>query len=211
MRQYIRDHREGNATANDLFGALEQASGTRVRAIARDWIDQPGFPLVRATARPTGTRAHLLLEQQRFFANPALDGSRQPSRDGGAPPATSDAPRWRVPIVLRFANGRRPTVQRALLSTPRAEVALDAPTTPRWLYANPGGSGFYRVLHDPAMLSGLTTDVGAVLDAAERVALVGNHGRSHAPATRASTPSLACWKASATSPTTPSSSRWSMP
>ena len=90
------------------------------------------------------------------------------------PPITSDAPRWRVPIVLRFANGRRPTVQRALLSTPRAEVALDAPTTPRWLYANAGGSGFYRVLHDPAMLSGLTTDVGAVLDAAERVALVGN-------------------------------------
>jgi puromycin-sensitive aminopeptidase len=159
VRQYIRDHREGNATANDLFGALEQASGTRVRAIARDWIDQPGFPLLRATAKPGGTRAHLTLEQQRFFADPAR-------RDGEQ--------RWRVPIVLRYPDGRRPIVQRALLSTPRAEVALGTLKPPRWLYANAGGSGFYRVLHDPATLSGLTGDVGAVLDAAERVALVGN-------------------------------------
>ncbi len=184
VRQYIRDHREGNATANDLFGALEQASGARVRAIARDWIDQPGFPLVRATARPTGTRAHLLLEQQRFFANPELgdrgrgrgDGGQGPTADGPspAPNPQSLSPRWRVPIVLRYADGRRPLVQRALLSTPRAEIALGTPRPPRWLYANAGGSGFYRVLHDPATLAGLTEDVGAVLDAAERVALVGN-------------------------------------
>jgi puromycin-sensitive aminopeptidase len=159
VRQYIRDHREDNATANDLFGALEEASGTRVRAIARDWIDQPGFPLLRATAKPGGTRAHLTLEQQRFYADPSR-------RDGEQ--------RWRVPIVLRYPDGRRPTVQRALLSTPRAEVRLDTAKPPRWLYANAGGSGFYRVLHDPATLSGLTEDVGAVLDAAERVALVGN-------------------------------------
>src|SRR5579884_1555487 len=49
VRQYIRAHREGNATAADLFGALEAASGRRVRAIARDWIDQPGYPVLRAT------------------------------------------------------------------------------------------------------------------------------------------------------------------
>jgi puromycin-sensitive aminopeptidase len=159
VRQYIREHREDNATAGDLFGALEQASGTRVRAIARDWIDQPGFPLLRATAQAGGTRAHLVLEQQRFFADPGRT-------DGDA--------RWRVPIVLRYADGRRPVVQRALLSTPRAEVALNTPHPPRWLYANAGGSGFYRVLQDPATLAGLTEDVGAVLDAAERVALVSN-------------------------------------
>ncbi|HLH25540.1 MAG TPA: M1 family aminopeptidase [Chloroflexota bacterium] len=180
VRQYIRDHREGNATANDLFAALEQASGTRVRAIARDWIEQPGFPLVRATARPAGTRPHLLLEQQRFFANPNLSAESTvlsaASEGNGAQHSALSAQRaiWRVPIVLRYADGRRPLVQRALLSTPRAELALETPRPPRWLYANAGGSGFYRVLHDPATLSGLTNDVGTVLDAAERVALIGN-------------------------------------
>jgi puromycin-sensitive aminopeptidase len=174
VRQYIRDHREGNATANDLFGALEAASGTRVRAIARDWIDQPGFPLLRATAKPGGTRAHLTLEQQRFYANGARDGGHSASDAPPTPSPSSPSPLWRVPIVLRYADGRRPLVQRALLSTPRAEVALGTPKPPRWLYANAGGSGFYRVLHDPATLAGLTQDVGAVLDAAERVALVGN-------------------------------------
>jgi puromycin-sensitive aminopeptidase len=160
VRRYIREHREGNATADDLFGALERASGSRVRAIARDWIDQPGYPLLRVMAT-NGARPHVRLEQERFYL-------------AGAPPPGAPAQRWRVPIVLRYADGPRPTEQRALLSTARAEVALEARRPPRWLYANAGESGFYRVAHDPATLAALVGQVQSALVPAERVGLVSN-------------------------------------
>ena len=169
VRQYIRAHREGNATANDLFGALEQVSGRRVRAIARDWIDQPGFPLVRATVTTAGTRPHVLLEQQRFFADP-----RRVAPTDGAAPGREAAQRWRIPLVLRFADGARLMEQRALLSRDRAELVLDARRPPKWLYANADESGFFRVQHDAATLDALVRHLPTALDAAERVGLVGN-------------------------------------
>ena len=160
VRHYIREHREGNATASDLFGALEQASGRRVRAIARDWIDQPGFPLLSVTSTNGGARPHLRLEQRRFFADPAR--------------ADGDGQRWRIPIVLRYAAGARPQEQRALLSTERASLTLEAPRQPRWLYGNAGESGFFRVLHDPETFDGLLKNLYRALDPAERVGLVSN-------------------------------------
>jgi puromycin-sensitive aminopeptidase len=65
-------------------------------------------------------------------------------------------------------------VQRALLSTGRAELALEARRTPRWLYANAGESGFYRVAHDVDTLAGLVANVEPALEPAERVGLVSN-------------------------------------
>ncbi len=160
VRRYIREHREGNATASDLFGALEQASGRRVRAIARDWIEQPGFPLLSVAAADGGARPHLRLEQRRFFADPDR--------------AAGDGQRWRIPIVLRYAAGPRPHEQRALLSAERASLTLEAPRQPRWLYANAGESGFFRVLHDPDTFAGLIQNLYRALDPAERVGLVSN-------------------------------------
>jgi puromycin-sensitive aminopeptidase len=160
VRRYIRAHREGNATANDLFGALEEASGRRVRAIARDWIDQPGFPLLRVAAANGGARPHYRLEQQRFFSDPRrTDGDDQ---------------RWRIPVVMRYAAGARPHEQRALLAAPRATVTLEVPGHPRWLYGNAGESGFFRVLHDPDTFAALMENLYRALDPAERVGLVGN-------------------------------------
>jgi puromycin-sensitive aminopeptidase len=160
VRRYIRAHREDNATANDLFGALEEASGRRVRAIARDWIDQPGFPLLRVAAANGGARPHFRLEQQRFYADPRR--------------ADGDGQRWRIPVVLRYAAGSRPHEQRALLAAERANVTLEAPGHPRWLYGNAGESGFFRVLHDPTTFAALMQNLYRALDPAERVGLVGN-------------------------------------
>jgi puromycin-sensitive aminopeptidase len=163
VRQYIRAHREGNATAADLFGALEAASGRRVRAIARDWIDQPGYPVLRAAliGPDRGRRPpRLQLAQQRFFADPNR--------------AEANGQRWRIPIVLRYADGARPVEQRVLLAAPQAEVALATRRPPRWLYANAAESGFYRVLHDADTCAALVSHLAEALAPVERVGLVGN-------------------------------------
>jgi puromycin-sensitive aminopeptidase len=77
-------------------------------------------------------------------------------------------------VVLRFADGARAVEQRALLAAPRAEVVLEARRPPRWLYANAGESGFFRVQHDHDTLAALVTHLHDALDPAERVGLVGN-------------------------------------
>src|SRR5712691_7161884 len=50
IRDYIAAHQYGNASAADLWAALEAASGQPVTVIASDWFMRPGFPLVTVSA-----------------------------------------------------------------------------------------------------------------------------------------------------------------
>ncbi len=76
LRRYMAAHRFGSATETDLWTELERASGKPITAIAQSWVDQPGYPLVRAKAQT--------ISQQRFFE--------------GASPENSAAQTWRVPV-----------------------------------------------------------------------------------------------------------------
>ena len=72
IRLYMRRHRESNATANDLWGALGEASGQPIIEMADGWIRQTGYPLidlalgVEAGAAATAT---VTLRQRRLFAD----------------------------------------------------------------------------------------------------------------------------------------------
>ena len=46
LRAYFKKHAYGNTTTEDLWTALENASGKQVRSMAAGWTEQPGFPLV---------------------------------------------------------------------------------------------------------------------------------------------------------------------
>ncbi len=152
VRRYMRRHREGNAVAADLWRALGEASGTDVTRVARTWIEQPGFPLVDLAR--TGQR--LRVRQERFFADPTV-------------PAATRRQRWPVPMVVR--TGARGAV-RALADKASQTVSLGAARAP-WCYGNAGGSGFYRVRHDPATLAALRAALDR-LTPVERLALVGD-------------------------------------
>jgi tricorn protease interacting factor F2/3 len=124
---YLRQHRYGNATTEDLFAALGKASGEPVAAIAGPWIDRPGLPLVRATRTSSGIR----LSQSRF----AYLGATQ-------------EPPWPIPMVLRV-DGRP---QRLLFDTREREI----PVPPRSVVTlNPDSIGFFRVHYDPELLGRL--------------------------------------------------------
>jgi puromycin-sensitive aminopeptidase len=150
IRRYMRRHAGGNATADDLWRALGEASGQPVLALAQAWIGRPGFPLVRAGL----AGATLRLTQRRFF-----------SRPGDADVAA----RWPVPLVLRYAVGGAVRERRLLLEGESAEVELEG--APAWLVVNAGATGVYRVAPDAAMLAGLRAHL-ASLTPAERVGLL---------------------------------------
>jgi puromycin-sensitive aminopeptidase len=154
IRLYMRRHARGNAIADDLWGALAEASREPVVELANGWIGQPGFPLV-SVARLGRT---LRLEQRRFWSDPA-----------SAP--AGEAVTWPVPLVLRYGDGERVTEQRVLLREASAEVPLVGEGDPDFVCANAGATGFYRVAYDATGLAALARHLPR-LAPAERIALL---------------------------------------
>jgi puromycin-sensitive aminopeptidase len=161
VRSYIRRHRESNARAADLWGALEEASGRPVAPVVRAWIERPGFPLVSVRRARRGGRERLELRQERFFASPKeSDEARRAS--------------WPIPALIRVRGTRgRDRLERLLLSRSRQSADLGGAGSVRWVYANAEEGGFYRPLHDAALLHGISSEL-ARLDPAERLGLLGH-------------------------------------
>jgi puromycin-sensitive aminopeptidase len=151
IRLYMRRFARGNAVADDLWSALQEASGQPVLELANTWIRQPGYPLVSLAREGSKVR----LSQRRFLSEPGAE----------APGA------WPVPVVLRFADERGVHEQRLLLREASAEVPLDAIGPVRWVYGNAGSTGFYRVDHAEADRAALRSHVQD-LRPEERIALL---------------------------------------
>jgi puromycin-sensitive aminopeptidase len=151
IRLYMRRHQTGNATADDLWSALAEASGLPILALADAWVRTPGYPLV--SVQRDG-RA-VTLRQRRFFSEPGLEGEG----------------RWPVPVVLRFEDEGGPREQRVLLEEAEATIALEGRGEVRWLVANKDAAGFYRVAHAGRDLAAIGVHI-ARLAAAERIALL---------------------------------------
>jgi puromycin-sensitive aminopeptidase len=161
VRRYIRRHREGNARAADLWRALEQAAKRAVEPVVSPWVERPGFPLVAAQRVDSHGQAHLLVEQERFFASPSL----------GAEARAETRP---IPLVLRVKPPRgRDRIVRALVEKKRERIALGPSADVAWVYANADEASFVRALHDGAILRALGSDL-ARLAPAERMGLLGH-------------------------------------
>lgn len=127
VTRYLETFRFRNARTDDLWEALEQASGEPVRAIAAPWTERAGLPVLRARLVDTG----LELTQQRF----AYLGS-------------TEAEPWPIPLVLDV-DGRH---ERVLLTGRRQVVPVPSTAT---VHLNPGALGFYRVAYDGVLLERL--------------------------------------------------------
>jgi len=157
VRRYMRRHQESNAVAADLWRALAEASGKDVTKVAQAWIEQSGFPLVTLT--PGKDAGALRVRQERFFADATTAAERRRVR-------------WPVPLVVKRANGGKPKTVRHLVERARETLTLGG-GTPRWLFGNADGGGFYRVLHEGEAHAALLANLPA-LTAVERLALVGD-------------------------------------
>ncbi|WP_395645448.1 M1 family metallopeptidase [Terricaulis sp.] len=140
VRQYLRDHAYGNTETNDLWSAVQRASGQPVLEIARSFTSQPGYPLltVSGAACPRGRGAGTVTVAQRRFA---MDESARTSA------------LWDVPVVVQRVGGQpvRAVLPASQTSSVDPGGACDQP-----YLVNAGQSGFFRVLYDRANLTRLT-------------------------------------------------------
>jgi aminopeptidase N len=137
VRNYLNSRLYGNARTEDLWTAVQAASGQPVLEIARSFTGQPGFPVLTVSAPACArrqTERQVAIAQRRF----AMDDS-----------ARTDA-RWDVPIVVRSLQ-REPV---RTVMTPGADrtiaIGCDA------YLVNAGQSGFFRVKYDDANFAALT-------------------------------------------------------
>jgi tricorn protease interacting factor F2/3 len=117
---YLERFQYSNASHDDLWAALEEASQSPVRRVMNEWVSRPGVPML--VARVMGRR--LTIDQRRFFY------SGQHTNES-----------WPVPAVARIDG----VEQKLLLDQPHTEIDL---TTDQPPFLNVGASGFYRVLYD---------------------------------------------------------------
>jgi len=134
--RYLSEHAFSNTTTADLWEALEKESGKPVSAIASDWTEQPGLPLVTVKTDCENGRQVVSLKQERFTA-------QYPD---------ADALEWEVPIALMdAAHPAAPT--HFLLQSKKGSVTL--PDCRSVIKANAGDTGYYRVAYEPALFARL--------------------------------------------------------
>jgi alanyl aminopeptidase len=138
IRQYMRKHAWGAATARDFFAAITEASGKNVTSAFSTFLDRTGVPLLSVSIDcATGAKPTLALTQQRFLPI----GSKGDANEY-----------WQVPVCFEYdAGGGKIARQCHVLADPKDRITLESATScPAWLNANEGGTGYYRVRYDSA-------------------------------------------------------------
>ena len=172
VRHYLKAHLYGNTRNEDLWDALEEATGEPVRSLMDGWIFTGGHPLLKGSVDGRG----LTLAQKPFRYDGVDDGTR-----------------WTIPVHVRTSNGS----QRALLP-PAGEVTVQLDGD--LLTLNADASGFHRsdppATCDPGLLS--AAERAAVVDDTWALVLAGatDPHQFHATAARfVDDPDLGVWQA----------------
>jgi aminopeptidase N/puromycin-sensitive aminopeptidase len=178
VNAYLHKFAYSNATAEDFWAALTQASGRPVDKIMPTFVNQAGEPLLSVktscvTPPPatvqTGKRrrsrrvvkphpkTEITVSQHRFFANPAAAASVNLKTDG----------LWMVPVCVK-ADGAKPFCQIFSQPTQTVPVAECSP----WVFLNANASGYYRTRYEAAALQKLSSIAATELTPAERISLI---------------------------------------
>jgi aminopeptidase N len=152
VQGYLLAHQFSNASTTDLCEALEKFTGKQAGKIVTGWVEQPGFPLIRATTQCVGDKRVVSLEQVRFAAE-----------------GQDEAPvQWSIPVGI-FSTANPRDVKYALLE--KLSNNFDFPGCDGVIKANADAAGFFRVFYEPALFSDLLRNV-LLLPESDRINLL---------------------------------------
>lgn len=137
IAEYIKQHAYGNTETSDLFQALSQSSGDDVNELMRDWIFNPGYPLLRIS----DGGGFVSISQSRFSY---LDL-----------PPEAEQQKWFIPLGLRYKSGGTVQEVKHLLCGGHFDFHEDT----EWFLANARGVGYYRVVYDSILLARLLSHI----------------------------------------------------
>ena len=128
LRRYLTDFAYGSAASHHLWESLSASSGMPVAELMRNWVTQPGFPMITAERRDNT----LTVRQQRFTYLP-----------------NNTDQTWLVPLTVTCYLPDSPAETRTiLLDSQQAEVSLPPGTAAYKI--NPDQTGFFHVCYADA-------------------------------------------------------------
>ncbi|KAF8431269.1 peptidase family M1-domain-containing protein [Terfezia claveryi] len=148
---YLKEHAYGNATTEDLWHALGQASGEDVSGKMSNWIKVIGFPVLTVTEKP----GEIHIRQSRFLST----GDLKPEEDQTT---------WWVPLMITKQSLTASVGDVSSLIT--KEVTIRGLDTSHYKL-NDGQNGFYRVNYSPERLAKLA-EVKKSLSVSDRVGVI---------------------------------------
>jgi alanyl aminopeptidase len=154
VNQYLKAHAWGNATHDDLWASFGASSGKDVAGAMTGFIEQNGVPLVTVEPLPDG---QVRIGQSRFL-NVGVE---------------AEARRWRIPVALRWSDGKSERTLSLLLVAADTTVKLEGGGKSVWIMPNADGLGYYRWRIPPDMLLALAKHADAMTPG-ERIAFLGN-------------------------------------
>jgi len=158
VNTYLRAHAYGNATSQDFWSAMAEASGKPVERIMPTFINQPGAPLLEVSVSCINNRSQIDISQQRFFLDPSLMQTRS-------------AERWQIPVCIKAGSSGAGGCD--LIADNKQTLSLGNSCVP-WAFANAGAQGYYRTAYSPEMLRALAPRIQEALTPPERLSLSGD-------------------------------------
>ncbi|KAJ1956831.1 hypothetical protein EC988_001145, partial [Linderina pennispora] len=133
VRAYLVAHQYSTATTQDLWRALEAASGQQVSRFMDKWITMVGYPVVHVDEIP-GT-GQILVTQNRYLYS-------------GNVKASEDTVEWWIPLGIASSSEKSACVVSHDILEARSGV-FDIPTGThsRWFKLNYDNAGLYRVCY----------------------------------------------------------------
>lgn len=153
--RYIENNAWSNATADDLWTGLSEATGLDIGSAMATFLDQPGVPKVTTTVLGDG---RVELRQERFL-NYGVSVDEEQT--------------WQIPVVLRYHDGQQVRTERVLLTQPTQILEIPGGRNPQWIHPAAGENAYYQWSIASDMLRTLTENSSELLEVRERVALVG--------------------------------------
>ena len=152
VADYLKVHAYGNATTNDLWAALSEASGKDVNSFMDPWIRKIGFPVLTVAEEP----GQISIRQSRFLST-------------GDVKTEEDETLWWIPLGLK--TGSTMSEVKASSLTQKEETIRDMDDS--FYKLNSDMIGFYRTNYPPARL----TQLGKAreqLSVEDRIGLLGD-------------------------------------
>jgi len=151
VHKYLLAHSYGNATAEDFWSAIAQASGKPVDKIMSSFVIQPGAPLLNVSQEADG---QISISQERFFNDRQLLGTGQQA--------------WTVPVCRKDLSPD--SVTQCFVLQERGQQIRGSANEP--IFANADGMGYYRSEYDQKLRDQLSKDLETRLTPADRISML---------------------------------------
>jgi cytosol alanyl aminopeptidase len=160
IQRYIHENAWKNASADDLFKALDFVSTQKVDDLASGFLDHAGVPQVLTSYKCSGATGKIELRQSEWHPLGGVDTS-----------GARDKRVWMLPVCVAV-DGQKTDRCFTLGSEP---IVRDpgVHSCPSWVYPNANQAGYYRFLVERDKLFALAR-AGRALDPTERLGLVSN-------------------------------------